>query len=398
MATLLPDPPPAERRYTIVSVDDHLVEPAHLFEGRMPERLVDVAPRIVVDDAGNEAWAIEGKLYSQIGLNAVIGRPKEEWSMDPARFDQMRPGCYDPEARLADMDLDGVWASLCFPSLIAGFGGGVFARLKDHDLGLACVRAWNDWHIDEWCAVDRRRIIPLQLTWLHDPEIAAAEIRANAERGFKAVSFPENPVDLMLPSVHTDHWDPFLRACEDTGTVVCLHTGSSSWTPSRSPGAPLEQLTTLFNANAFVTATDWLWAGIPWRFPDLQVAFSEGGIGWVAMMMDRIDWVMDHSAAGLTAWKDKHRSPVEAMRESFWFCAIDPGTAMQLRERIGVDRICIETDYPHADSTWPHSQALASEALAGLTDAEVTAITWANAARLFDLDIPAELQVPCSTS
>jgi predicted TIM-barrel fold metal-dependent hydrolase len=398
MATLLPDPAPRKRHFTIVSVDDHLVEPAHLFEGRMPAHLVAAAPRVVVDEDGNEAWELEGKRYHQIGLNAVIGRAKEEWSMDPARFDEMRPGCYEPNARLADMDLDGVWATLCFPSLIAGFAGGVFRRLKDHDLGLACTRAWNDWHIDEWCATDRRRFIPLQLPWLREPEVAAADVRANAERGFKAVSFPENPVDLNLPSVHTDHWDPFLRACEETGTVVCLHTGSSSWTASRSPDAPLELLTTLFNVNGMVTAADWLWAGIPWRFPKLQIAFSEGGIGWVPMLMDRIDWVLTHSATGLGAWKDPDRSPVEAMRESFWFCAIDPGSAIALRDRIGVDRICIETDYPHADSTWPDSQALAADALDGLTDDEITAVTWRNAAELFRLDIPADLQVPCSTS
>ena len=158
----------------------------------------------------------EDGFYPQVGLNAVAGRPKAEWSMEPARFDEMRRGCYDIEARVADMDLDGVYATLCFPSLIAGFAGTIFASSKDPELGLACLRAWNDWHIDEWAGPHPDRIIPLQLAWLQDPEIAAADVRRNAERGFKAVSFPENPVDLGLPSMHTDHWDPFLRACEET--------------------------------------------------------------------------------------------------------------------------------------------------------------------------------------
>jgi predicted TIM-barrel fold metal-dependent hydrolase len=390
VATLWPDPEPRVRHHTIISVDDHLIEPAHTFEGRLPSRFDEVAPKVVVDDDGNEAWVFDGQRHPQIGLNAVIGRAKDEWSMEPARFDEMRRGCYDPKARVADMDLDGVWASVCFPSLIAGFGGAAFARVKDKDLGLACLRAWNDWHIDDWCASDPDRFIPLQLAWLNDPEIAAADVRANAERGFRAVSFPENPHDLWLPSMHTDHWDPFLRACEETDTVICLHNGSSQWTASRSPGAPLEQLTTLFSLNAMATAADWLWAGIPWRFPRLQVAFSEGGIGWVAMLMDRIDWVLTHSATGLSAWRDPDRSPVEAMRDSFWFCAIDPGTAIVERDRIGVDRICIESDYPHADSTWPDTQALAVEALADLEPDEIEAITWRNAARLFRVAPPPE--------
>ena len=186
-------------RHVIVSVDDHLVEPAHLFEGRMPAALVDAAPRIEVADDGTEAWLFDGRRHPQIGLNAVVGRPKDEWSMEPANFDDMRRGCWDPEARLADMDVDGVWASLHYPSLIAGFCGSNFSRCSDPDLGLACVRAWNDWHLDEWVGPRTDRFIPLQLPWLSDPEVAAAEVRRNAERGFRAVSFLEQPVDMGLP-------------------------------------------------------------------------------------------------------------------------------------------------------------------------------------------------------
>ncbi len=138
------------------------------------------------------------------------------------------------------------------PVIDRGLRGHVFSTSNDPELGLACLRAWNDWHIEEWAGPYPDRIIPLQLAWLGDPEVAAADVRANAARGFKAVSFPENPVDLKFPSVHTDHWDPFLRACEETETVVCLHNGSSSWTAARSPGAPLELYTSLFPVNALV--------------------------------------------------------------------------------------------------------------------------------------------------
>jgi len=395
---LLPDPAPAARDYTLISVDDHLIEPRDLFEGRVPAALADRAPRIVEDEHGNEMWVYEGNPYPQVGLNAVSGRPKDEWSMEPARFDEMRRGCWDADARVADMDLDGVYASLCFPSLIAGFAGTVFSRSEDPELGLACLRAWNDWMHEEWAGRHPDRLIANQLAWLCDPEIAATDVRANAARGFKALSFPENPVDLKLPSVHTDHWDPLLRACEETGTVVCLHNASSSWTAARSPGAPLELYTTLFPVNALVAAADWLWAGVPTRFPKLQVAFSEGGIAWVPLLIDRIEYVLDHSATGLSAWKDPHRSPTEALHESFWFCTIDINSTMALRDHIGVDHIMLEVDYPHADSTWPESQARARRGLAGMTDTEVRAITWANAARLFRHPVPDALQVPaCST-
>ena len=152
------------------------------------------------------------------------------------------------------------------------------------------------------------------------------------------------------------YWDPFLRACEETETVVCLHNGSSSWTAARSPGAPLELYTSLFPVNALVTAADWLWAQVPTRFPNIKIAFSEGGISWVPMLIDRIDYVLDHSAVGSHGWDDTDISPTDALRRNFWFCTIDIGSTFALRDHIGVDHICIESDYPHADSTWPDTQ------------------------------------------
>jgi predicted TIM-barrel fold metal-dependent hydrolase len=393
-ATFLPEPDARPRHYTIISVDDHLIEPAHLFEGRVPEALADRAPRVVTLDDGRETWVYEDGFYPQVGLNAVAGRPKAEWSMEPARFDEMRRGCYDVEARVADMDLDGVYATLCFPSLIAGFAGTIFASSKDPELGLACLRAWNDWHLEEWAGPHPDRIIPLQLAWLKDPEVAAADVRRNAERGFKAVSFPENPVDLGLPSMHTEHWDPFLRACEETQTVVCLHNGSSSWTAARSPGAPLELYTSLFSVNAMVAAADWLWARIPTRFPKVRVAFSEGGIGWVPMLIDRIDYVLDHSAVGSNGWDDPNLAPTDALRRNFWFCTIDIPSTMSLRDHIGIDHICLESDYPHADSTWPDTQLRAVAGLADFTPAEIRKVTWENASNLFRHPVPTELQLP----
>jgi len=121
----------------IVSVDDHLIEPPDLFEGRMPAALRDVAPKVVTMPNGRQVWEYEGRVYPNVGLNAVIGRPKEEWSLEPANFDEMRKGCWDIDARVADMDLAGIEASVCFPSLIAGFAGTVFSQSTDPALGEA---------------------------------------------------------------------------------------------------------------------------------------------------------------------------------------------------------------------------------------------------------------------
>ena len=387
--TLLPDPEPRAIRVPIISVDDHLIEPPDLFEGRVPARLAERAPRIVENPDGTQYWLYEDRQYPNVGLNAVIGRPKEDWSMDPARFEDMRPGCYDIDARVADMDINGVWASLNFPSLVAGFCGSVFMRSDDPELGLACLRAWNDWHLEVWAGTHPERIIPLQLPWLADVDVAAEDVRANAARGFKAVSFPEFPAQLGLPAIFTDHWDPFFAACEETSTVVCLHTGASGWAPLPSPGPPFELLPTLFPVNAIIAAAEWLWSGVPVRFPKLDVAMSEGGMGWVPMLADRVDYVVSHSASGNESvhWPSD-MLPSEVLRRNFWFCSIDDPSMVELRDVIGVDHIMVESDYPHADSTWPDTQKVLAEAFASLDETELRMVAAGNAAGLFRHPLP----------
>ncbi len=162
-----------------------------------------------------------------------------EASFEPTRFDEMRRGAWDIDARIADMDIDGVYASVNFPSALLGFAGQRLQReTSDPDLALALIRANNDWHKEVWVDAYPDRIIGCQVPYLLDPEIGAAEIRANAARGFKAVTFPEAPEKLGLPSLHTGYWDPMMPACEETETVICLHIGSSSSLPSTSPTRP----------------------------------------------------------------------------------------------------------------------------------------------------------------
>lgn len=388
-STLLPDPDPRAIRAPVISVDDHLIEPPDLFEGRMPSRLAGRAPRIVERTGGDQYWLFEGAEYPNVGLNAVVGRPRDEWSMEPARFDQMRPGCFDIHARVVDMDLAGIWASLCFPSLVAGFCGAVFSSTTDRELGLACTRAWNRWHAEVWAGSYPERIIPLQLPWLADVTVAAAEVRANAALGFRAVSFPEFPAQLGLPSIFTDHWDPFFAACQETGTVVCLHTGASAWAPLPSPGPPFELLPTVFPVNALLAASEWLWSGVPVRFPTLRVALSEGGIGWVPMLMDRVDYVLEHSASGSdgATWTSDLR-PSEVLARNFWYCTIDDPSAVPLLDRIGLDHVMVETDYPHADSTWPDTQDVLGRSFGGLPDTVLRQVAGGNAAALFDHPLP----------
>ena len=390
--TFLPEPDRRDRWCTLISVDDHLVEPPHLFEGRLPSRLQDRAPRVEVDDAGMEYWSYDGERHYKVGLNAVVGRPREELGFEPTRFDEMRRGAWDIDARVHDMDLNGVYASLNFPSSLAGFAGQRYQLgVSDPELALAVVRAANDWHLDEWAGTHPGRIIPCQLPWLLDPDAAAAEVRANAARGFHAVTFPELPERLGLPSLHTGYWDPLMHACEETGTVVCLHVGSSSSAPTTSSDAPADTIGVLFFGWAMFAAVDWLYSRIPVRFPGLRICLSEGGIGWVAGLLDRLDHVERYQHMYGT-WDGIDLSPAEVLQRNFWFCAIEDRSGLEQRHRIGVDHICLESDYPHQDGTWPDTQEILRAQLGGFPADDVRKLTWENASNLFDFPVPPAVQ------
>ncbi|MCU1484851.1 MAG: amidohydrolase [Actinomycetia bacterium] len=388
--TFLPEPERRPRRFTIISVDDHVVEPPGLFVGRLPRQFVERGPRIIEDPDGRQQWHYEGT-QPNVGLNAVVGRPLSEASFEPARFDEMRKGSWDIDARVHDMDLNGIYASLNFPSALPGFGG---QRLqlgtKDPEMAMAVVRAWNDWHLEEWAGPHPERIIPCQIPWLLDPTVAADMVRENAARGFHAMTFPEAPEKLGLPSLHTGYWDPLMQACAETGTVVCLHIGSSSTAPTTAPDAPPDTIGVLFFASALFSCVDWLYSKLPVKFPDLKICLSEGGIAWVAGLLDRLDHVGRYQEIYGT-WDGIELSPAEVLQRNFWFCALEDPSNFQLRHRIGVENLLLEADYPHLDSTWPNTQTVVEEAIGSFPEDEIRKISWENASNLFQHPVPASV-------
>jgi len=384
---LLPDPDPRPVKYTFISVDDHLMEPPHAFEGRLERRYQDDAPQVVETEEGHEVWSIEGKPYFQVGFMCVAGRPREDHRFEPARFEEVRRGCWDIDARIKDMDIGGIYASVNFPSGVTGFGGTLFSELKDPAFGLACVRAWNDWLFEEWYTPYPDRIIPLGITYLSDPEKGAEEIRRNAKRGFRAVTLPEQPHRSNLPPVFDAYWEPIVRACAETETVLNLHNGSSGFA-QMPPGAPMLELgATMFGPMAITSCAEWLWSGWPAKYPDLRIAMSEGGIGWVAGLIDRLDNIMTRSGYG-SGWPDKKNGPSDVLRRNFWFCMIEDASTICTRYTIGVDNILFESDYPHGDGTWPDTQKVIENVLGSLPVDEIRKITHENASHVYRHPLP----------
>ncbi len=396
----------------IISVDDHVMEPPDVWQDRLPERFAGTGPRMVrrkiaemkyvggvfsyresgegEDGTWCDWWDYEDLRYPLTRVMAAAGVPRDEVTISPITMDDMRQGCWDPEARLEDMDVNWVEASLSFPTF-PRFCGQTFLEREDKELADLCVKAYNDWMFDEWCAGSDGRLIPLPIIQLWDAGLAAEEVRRNAARGGHAVCFSEIPPFLGLPSVHDkDHyWDPFFRACAETETVVCMHIGSSSKMPSTSADAPPAVGSTLTYMNAAMSLTDYLMSGVFERIPDLQVAYSEGQIGWIPYVLDRADkvWAENRGWGGVA--DTVLRPPSELYREHVFGCFFDDPHGLKSLDEIGAETITFETDYPHSDSTWPHSRKVAMDIMADLDDDTIVQIVRGNAIRMLRLDLPA---------
>ncbi len=370
----------------LVSVDDHIVEPPDLFEGRLPKKYIDAAPKLVTRADGTQAWLYEGLVLPNVGLNAVAGRPPEEYGMEPTTFEELRKGTWDVDERVKDMSANGVLGSLNFPSF-PRFTGQVFAENlgKDPEQGAAMVRAYNDWHIDGWCGAYPDRFVPLAIPMLWDPNLLADEVRRVSAKGCHAITFSSNPYNLNLPSLHTDHWDPFWAACEELEVVVCMHIGSNSKIDITSPDAPMNVQITGAGIGLFMTASDLMWSPIFRKFPNLKVALSEGGIGWIPYFLERIDFTYKHHRAWTGAdFGDK--LPSDVFNEHIITCFIDDAFGVHNRDYLNLDMITWECDYPHSDSTWPIAPETVAAYLADVPDSDVAKITHLNAMRLFSYD------------
>ncbi|WP_040820070.1 amidohydrolase family protein [Nocardia jiangxiensis] len=373
----------------LVSVDDHLVEPPDMFDNHIPAKYADDVPKLVQRADGTDAWVFEGQEATNVGLNAVAGRPPDEYGAEPTKLAEIREGCYDIHERIRDMNANGVAAALNFPSY-PQFCGQYFARAKDKDLGLAVLRAYNDWHIDEWCGAYPGRMIPQALPPIWDPELMAAEVRRVAAKGCHAVTFSENPTKLNYPSLHDAHWDPFWKACSDTNTVANLHIGSSSSVVITSIDAPVDVMVTLQPMSIVQAAADLIWSPMLKKFPDLTFALSEGGIGWVPYFLERIDRVYRmHRAWTHQNFGDK--LPSEVFLDRIALCFIDDGFGIRTRDKLNLDMLNWECDYPHSDSTWPVAPETLAIHLDGVPDAEIDKITHQNALRLYSFDMFGQL-------
>ncbi|HQV57522.1 MAG TPA: amidohydrolase family protein [Ilumatobacteraceae bacterium] len=370
----------------LVSIDDHVIEPPGMFDQHVPAAWRDRAPQLITDEVGIQRWHFDDSIAGSMGLNAVVGWPKDEWGMDPTTFAEMRPGAYDIHERVRDMNRNGILGSMCFPSFV-GFAGNFFLQAKDKEASLVMTRAYNDWHIDEWVGTYPDRFIPLAVPPIWDAQLVADEMRRVAAKGCQAMTMPELPHVFGLPSYHNmEYWGPVFQAACDAQVVLCMHIGGGFQALKTAPDGPIDNLIVLATQVSALAAQDLLWGPAFRSYPDLKVAWSEGGIGWIPFYLDRCDrhfenqkW-LHHDFGG--------KLPSEVFREHSLACFVSDPTSLKLRHDIGIEIIAWECDYPHSDSVFPNAAEFVHNemALAGCSDSDIEKISWENSCRFFDWD------------
>lgn len=372
---------PLQADSQIVSVDDHLFEPRTTWTSRVPARYAERAPHLI-EDGNVEYWIYEQQAFiAYSGLDITVTRDPSEYGWGGLHSRDIPAACTDPVARAADMDIDGVAVQACFPTFPRFAGTRFLLDSKDMKLALLCVQAYNDFVIDEWCAAVPGRFIPVAILPLWDVSLAVAELERVAAKGARTVSFPENFEPLGLPSIHSHHWDPVFRAAEAAGLPLSIHFGTSGKLPRTSADAPDAVFISLMATNSMATAADYIFSHAFDKFPRLRVALSEGGIGWIPYMIERLDytWERQRYLSRLGP-----RRPSEVFREHLYGCFIDDVAGVAQRDQIGVNNLMLESDYPHSDTSWPNTRKRAQEVLAMVNDEDAARIAEWNARELYN--------------
>lgn len=368
----------------IISVDDHISEPPDLFKNHLSGADLESAPKLVQDLNGKDYWTYQGLNFPSVGLNAVVGKPFEEYGMEPSSMDQLRKGVYDVHARIDDMDVNGIAASMNFGSVF-DFAGGRLHKAPDKKLATRHMQAYNDWHVDEWCAAYPGRFIPCGILPTYDMDATVAELKRLSDKGCYTVSINENPTFQGLPSIHNDYWLPFWKAINDLDMTIALHIGGGNPAPHASMETPIEAWITTMPMSIATGASDWLQLQALHDYPDMRIALSEGGIGWVPYFLERADF----SNSRHKAWTNSVHTttkPSDVFKKHFLNCFIDVAFGLQNIDYIGEDMISYECDYPHSDTLWPEAPERLWPTINHLTDTQIDKITHLNGMRFFRFD------------
>jgi predicted TIM-barrel fold metal-dependent hydrolase len=369
----------------LISLDDHIVEPPTMYDQHLTAEQKQFAPKFITEGRNNY-WDFDGERFGNVGLNAVVGRPKSEYGMEPLGLGDMRKGTFQMKERLDDMNVNGVLASMPFPQIVR-HDGFMFHKYKNRSHGLTLLKAYNDWHVDEWCGSAPGRWIPCGILPTWDMTATVEELKRLSKKGVHSVTFSDNPANRGLPSPHDEYWDPFWKTCADLDIVISMHHGTGNAAQAASADAPIDAWITCMAMSISLALADMLHLKALHEYPNLKFALIESGVGWIPYVLDRAAFVKQQHGAW-TRGTLGGRTPDEIFHDHFLctFWHQEHGLSNDVITKLTPDTICYEMDYPHSDTQWPFGPEETWKWIGHLPKETVNKMTHLNAMKNFHFD------------
>jgi len=371
--------------YPIIDADAHVYEPPDVWQTRVPAALRTRAPRLVRTDEG-ERWSFnDGERLRPIGLMAAAGASYLGFRSSGLTYDAMRRGTYEPAARLADMDADGIHAQLLYPS-VCEEGARMFG--DDRALQLACVRAYNTWQL-EFCAAGGGRLFGHAVIPATGVGDAVAELEWALREGYRGVLISSFPNGSVEPAVDDD---PFWQRAAEAGVPVALHIGSfHADGPVKQrrfdPAAVLPRAaSSKAGANTVPLVARLIFSGLLDRVPRLQILLVEANIGWIPAMLEQTDDMFLRYRWFTETVGSLPTMPSRLFHRQIWATFMIDTVGIELRHRLNLDHLMWSTDYPHTGTDWPNSRVTIARLFRGLAQADVKKLLHDNCKRLYRLE------------
>jgi predicted TIM-barrel fold metal-dependent hydrolase len=373
--------------YPILDADAHVNEPADLWQSRVPARLRPRAPKVLRTDKG-DVWSFDdGKRLRPLGLTATAGLSYLQFRAEGLTYDTIRPGSFDPRARLADLDADGIWAQVLYPSVTLA---GARTYAEDRELQLACVRAYNEWLV-EFCTGGEGRLVGQAIIPTTGVADAVAELRWGLDHGCKGAliaAYPNGTYDDPGPAN-----DPFWDLAQEARVPLGVHIGS--FTESGLAPGKIEQSTVQFMAAAGASkagaqtipvVAQLVFSGVPQRFPRLRFLLVEANIGWIPTVLEQLDDMFLRYRWFSRAVELMKETPSRIFHRNFWATFMVDTVGIELRHRMNLDHLMWSTDYPHTGSDWPNHRVTIERLFRGVPTADVKKVLHTNCKTLYGLE------------
>ncbi|MFJ9445192.1 amidohydrolase family protein [Kitasatospora sp. NPDC101235] len=342
------------------SADSHVLEPDDLWERSLPAALRPRAPRSERKD-GRETVYVDGQ---------VVRR-------DPLDFaDAMRPpGALDHRIRLRDLDEQGIWGEVVFPSR-----GLWTAVMTDPVLAHECIKVYNDWLKSDFLSLSPRLVGAAMVSML-DTDDAVSELHRAAGLGYQTVFLAATPPPGR--EFNKEVWEPFWAAAAEARITVSIHIGTGADTVvTRGPGGAIANyVETLFPAQRAVTQL--AASGVLDRHPDLRVLIAEAGCAWVPALADRMDEA--YRQHGMFVRPKLSMLPSELVRRQVYASFQHDGTAIGAVTAMNYTNVLWGSDYPHLEGTFPRTQEVLTELFDGVDEEVRDLIIRDNFEKLFSV-------------